>query len=54
VTLAHKIGWSALIAWEIWLIFGPAVVDVVEKLIVKTEKGSIHVRKTGRGGIHSR
>jgi hypothetical protein len=54
MTLAQKIGWSALIAWELWLIFGPAVVAVVKKVTVKAEQGSTHVRKTGRGGFHSR
>ena len=54
MTLAHKIGWSALIVWEMWLIFGPAVVDVVKKATIKIEQGSTHVRNTGRGGIHSR
>jgi hypothetical protein len=54
VTLAQGIGWSALIAWFMWLIFGPAVIDVVKKVTVKTEQGSTHVRKTDRGGIHSR
>lgn len=54
MTVAHKIGWSALIAWEMWLIFGPAVVDVVNKVRVKTDQGSTHARKTGRSGIHSR
>jgi hypothetical protein len=54
VTLAQRIGWSALIAWKMWLIFGPAVVGFVKKVTVKTMQGSAHVRKTGRGGIRSR
>jgi hypothetical protein len=54
MTLTQRIGWSALIAWYMWLIFGPAVVNVAKKVTVRTKLGSTHVRKTGRGGIHSR
>ena len=54
MTLPQRIGWSALIAWEMWLIFGPAVVAVVENLTDRTEQGSINVRKAGRGEIRSR
>jgi hypothetical protein len=49
VTLAQRIGWSALIAWEIWLIFGPAVVNVVKKVTIKTGHRNTHARRTGRG-----
>jgi len=54
VTLAKRMGWSALIAWELYLIFGPAVIGFVKKVTFKPEQGSTHVRKAGRGGILSR
>jgi protoheme IX farnesyltransferase len=41
VTLAQRIGWSALIAWYMWLIFGPAVVDVLKKVAIKTSKRAL-------------
>jgi hypothetical protein len=40
--------------WEMRLIFGPAVIDVVSKVTIKKEQGSPHVGNTGRGGIRSR
>jgi hypothetical protein len=54
VTLAQGIGWSALIAWYMWLIFGPSRCRGLKRVAVKTDQGSTHARKTGRGGIHSR
>jgi protoheme IX farnesyltransferase len=51
VTLAQRIGWSALIAWYMWLIFGPVVVDVAKKVTVKIEQGRTHVTKTGQSGF---
>ena len=47
MTLSRRIGWSALIAWEMWLIFGPAVVHVVKKIAVKVGQGSTSARKAG-------
>ena len=31
MTTAQGIGWSAIVVWYMWLIFGPGVVDVVKK-----------------------
>jgi protoheme IX farnesyltransferase len=41
VTLAQGIGYSALISWYMWLIFGQAVVDVVKSVAVKTKKRAL-------------
>ena len=51
VTLAQETGWSVLITLEMWLIFGPVVVRIVQKVVVKAEQGSAHVRKTSRSAI---
>lgn len=54
MTLAQRLGWLALIAWEMWLILGPAIANAVKKVAVKTHRGNTHFRRTGDGGIYTR
>jgi hypothetical protein len=54
VTLAQGIGWSAQIAWYMWIILSLARCRRLMNVMVKTDHGSSHVRKAGRGGIRSR
>jgi hypothetical protein len=44
VTLAQGIGWSAVVAWYMWLIFGPAVAGVLKRVTVTEHCGLNAVR----------
>jgi hypothetical protein len=54
MTLAQGMGWSAQIAWYMWMILSQARCRRLMKVWVKADQGGTHARETGRGGNHSR
>ena len=54
MTLAQTIGWSALLGWCMWMIFGPALANAINETRVEVVQASTGAKRTGDNGIHPR